>query len=167
MATTVITIIVCLIFWGICFLHTGGDDKNIKAYGTYPDEVQEYVKNNTALSEKIEKANVLVSSNPVKTFISNTILFLIVLFILGLIVRTEYYGINFIRLSVIGQGLNLFDYLIIDLLWWRNTKRIRFTGTEDRKEMYQNPRKHTASFVKGIVMFLIIALANAGILLLF
>ena len=26
-----------------------------------------------------------------------------------------------------GEGLGLFDLLVIDLLWWRNTKRIRFS----------------------------------------
>ena len=66
-----------------------------------------------------------------------------------------------------GQGLNLFDYLVIDLLWWRNTKRIRFCGTENRPELYRNPRKHTVSFMKGIVMFLIVALADGMLLTLF
>lgn len=66
-----------------------------------------------------------------------------------------------------GQGLNLFDYLVIDLLWWRTTKRIHFRGTENRPELYRNSRKHTISFVKGIVMFLIVALADGILLTLF
>ncbi len=31
---------------------------------------------------------------------------------------------------LLGQALNLFDFLVIDLLWWRHTKRVRFSGTE-------------------------------------
>lgn len=165
--TILLTILLCLAFWGCCYLSTGGNEKNIKAYATYPDEVQAYVRNSPELKEQIENANLLVSPNPVKTFLANAILFLVVLFVLGIFVRTSSFFMNVLRLSVIGQGLNLFDYLVIDLLWWRNTKRVRFRGTENNPKIYQNPRKHTVSFVKGIVMFLIVALADGILLTLF
>lgn len=168
MATTVLlTTLLCLVFWGCCYISTGGDEKNIKAYATYPNEAQAYVRNNPKLKEQIKKANLLVSSNPVRTFFSNAILFLAVLFLLGIFVRVDSFAVNLLRLSIMGQGLNLFDYLVIDLFWWRNTKRIRFHGTEDQPELYRNPRKHTVSFVKGIVMFLIVALADGMLLTLF
>lgn len=164
MTTIILTIILCLIFWGCCYISTGTDEKNIKAYATYPDEIQKYVRNNPELRERIEKANILVSANPVKTLLANTITFLVVLFLFGIMVRTSSFFDNFLSLSIMGQGLNLFDYVVIDLLWWRNTKRIRFSGTENNPELYSNPKKHTISFIKGIVMFLIVALVN-GILL--
>lgn len=167
MTTILLTIILCFVFWGCCYISTGGDEKNIKAYATYPDEVQAYVKNKPELQEQIEKANLLVSPNPVRTFLANAILFLAVLFLLGIFVRTDSFAVNLLRLSVMGQGLNLFDYLVIDLLWWRNTNRIRFRGTENRPELYRNPRKHTVSFVKGIVMFFLVALADGMLLTLF
>lgn len=168
MITTIIfTVILCFVFWGCCYINTGGDEKNIKAYATYPDEVQAYVRNDSELKEQIEKANLLVSPNPVKTFLANTVLFLAVLFLLGIFVRTDSFAVNLLRLNIIGQGLNLFDYLVIDLLWWRNTKRIRFQGTENQPELYRNPKKHTVSFVKGIVMFFLVALADGILLTLF
>lgn len=165
--TIILTIILCFVFWGCCYISTGTDEKNMKAYAAYPDELQEYVRNNSKLRERIEKANILVSANPVKTFFANAITFLVVLFLLGIAVRTNSFVENFLRLSILGQGLNLFDYVVIDLLWWRNTKRIRFTGTENNPELYRNPRKHTISFVKGMVMFLIVALVNGILLTLF
>ena len=48
-------VILCVLFWGICCLNTGSDDKNIKSYASYPDEVQEMVKKNPALQSKIKK----------------------------------------------------------------------------------------------------------------
>lgn len=165
--TIILTIILCFVFWGCCYLSTGGDDKNSKAYATYPDEVQAYVRNDLRLKKQIEKANLLVSANPVRTFLANAVLFLAVLFLLGIFVRTDSFAVNLLRLTIMGQGLNLFDYLVIDLLWWRNTKRIRFTGTEDQPELYRDPQKHTASFVKGILMFFLVALADGGLLTLF
>lgn len=168
MTTTILlTIILCLVFWGCCYISTGGDEKNIKAYATYPEEAQTYVRNSQKLKEQIENAALLVSPDPVKTFLTNAALFLAVLFLLGIFVRTDSFAINFLRLSVMGQGFNLFDYVVIDMIWWRNTKRIRFSGTEDHPELYRNPKKHTVSFVKGIVMFLIIALADGILLTLF
>lgn len=43
-------VILCILFWGICYLNTGSDDKNIKSYASYPDEVQEMVKNKFILA---------------------------------------------------------------------------------------------------------------------
>ena len=165
--TILLTMILCFVFWGCCYLSTGGDEKNSKAYAAYPDEVQAYVRNDPRLKKQIEKANLLVSPNPVRTFLANTVLFLAVLFLLGIFVRTDSFAVNLLRLSVMGQGLNLFDYLVIDLLWWRNTKRIRFTGTENQPELYRDPKKHTVSFAKGIVMFFLVALADGILLTLF
>lgn len=149
MTTILLTIILCLVFWGCCYLSTGGDEKNIKAYATYPDEVQAYVGNSQELKEQIQNANLLVSPNPVRTFFANAVLFLVVLFLLGIFIRTDSFAVNLLRLSVMGQGLNLFDYLVIDLLWWRNTKRIRFKGTEYNPKIYRNPADSILGNVKG------------------
>ncbi len=165
--TVLITVALCLIFWGMCYLNTGGDEKNIKSYSSYPDEVQELVKQKRELLEKIQNANLLVAPNPVKTFLSNFVVFGIVLLVLGIFVRSDAFAVNFIRLSIMGQGLNLFDYVVIDLLWWRHAKRIRFSGTEDQPELYENPKKHTQSFVKGILLFFIVAVCDGFILTLF
>lgn len=165
--TVLLTTLLCLVFWGCCYISTGGDEKNLKAYAVYPDEVQTYVRNNPKLKEQTEKANLLVSSNPVRTFFANAVLFLVVLFLLGIFVRTDSFAVNLLRLTIMGQGLNLFDYLVIDLLWWRNTKRIRFKGTENQSGLYRNPRKHTVSFAKGIVMFFLVALTDGILLTLF
>lgn len=56
-------------------------------------------------------------------------------------------NINFL---ILGEGLNLFDLIVIDLLWWRNSKRIRFSCVP-QIEMYKNPRKHIESFFRGII----------------
>ena len=113
-------IILSLIFWGICFLNTGSDEKNIKSYASYPDEIQKIVKENPKLWQKIK------SVSPVVSFASNI--------------------------------------LVFDRLWWRNSKRIRFEGTKDRSELYSNPKKHFISFLKGIALFMIIALIDGLIL---
>ena len=50
-------VILYVLFWGICYLNTGSDDKNIKSYASYPDEVQEMVNKNPVLQSKIKTAS--------------------------------------------------------------------------------------------------------------
>lgn len=154
------TIILCIIFFLLCFGGTGTDDKNLKSYSSYPDKVQNQIK------EIIEYQGRFKESNKIIVFISNFLLFLPLFFILGLFIRKNNFYHNFICLNIIGQSLNIFDLLIIDLLWWRNTKRIRFTKIPE-KELYQNPQKHIQSFIRGFILYLIIAIIDGYILTLF
>ena len=154
------TIILCIIFFLLCFGGTGTDDKNLKSYSSYPDKVQNQIK------EIIEYQGRFKESNKIIVFISNFLLFLPLFFILGLFIRENSFYHNFICLNIIGQSLNIFDLLIIDLLWWRNTKRIRFTKIPE-KELYQNPQKHIQSFIRGFILYLIIAIIDGYILTLF
>lgn len=102
-------------------------------------------------------------SNKVVTFISNFLLFLFVLFILGLFIKENGFTHNFLCLSIIGQGLNIFDLFIVDLLWWRNTKRVRLRKIPE-KELYQNLKKHIEAFIRAFIMYLLIALIDGYIL---
>lgn len=99
----------------------------------------------------------------IKVFISNLIMFSIILFIFGLFIKTENFTGNFINVLILGEVLNLFDLVVIDLLWWRNTKRIRFSDIPE-KEKYQDSKQHIGSFERGIIMYLIIAIIDGIIL---
>ena len=160
MIVVVEIVILCIAFFLICFLGTGTDDKNLKSYSSYPDEVQNRIKNIAEYQGKFKE------SNKVVVFISNFLLFLLVLFILGLFIKENSITHNFFYLSIIGQVLNIFDLLIIDLLWWRNTKRIRLVKIPE-KALYQNPKKHIEAFARAFVMYLLVALIDGYILTLF
>lgn len=60
----------------------------------------------------------------------------------------------------VGEGSGVFDLVIIDLLWWRSTKRIRFSFLPEKAD-YQNPDKHIGSFLRGILLFAVVALIAA------
>ena len=160
MIVVVETVILCIAFFLICFLGTGTDDKNLKSYSSYPDEVQNRIKNIAEYQGKFKE------HNKAAVFLSNFLLFLLVLLMAGLFIREKSITHNFLYLSVIGQGLNVFDLLVIDLLWWRNTKRIRLTKIPE-KALYQNPKKHIEAFARAFVMYLLIALIDGYILTLF
>ena len=154
------TIILCIIFSLLCYFGTGTDEKNLKSYSSYPDEVRSRIKDIAEYQGQFKESNKIIA------FVSNFLLFLCLLFALGLLIREKNYWHNFLALTVIGQGLNFFDLLIIYLLWWRNTKRIRFTKIQEKK-LYQNPTKHIEAFSRALIMYLLIALIDGYLLTLF
>lgn len=152
------TICLCLALWGICYLSTGTDEKNLKGISAYPDIIQRQVKNDSILGPKVK------TISPITIFFLNLLLYTSLLLIVCFFEREESFLANFWNVLVIGEVLNLFDFLVIDMLWWRHTKRIRFSGTEDRSELYSDPKNHLISFLKGILMFFMAALVDGLIL---
>ena len=63
---------------------------------------------------------------------------------------------------VLGEGLGLFDLVVIDLLWWRSTRRIRFSFLPE-KACYRDPGKHIGSFLRGIPLFAAVAALSDGV----
>ena len=159
----IIAIVFWFLYWEICFLCTGGDKKNLIGLRSYPDEVQ------TCVRKKYGDAAPKEKSIPSILF-GNLILFTVVFSVIGLIFKSvlafDGYLSAFLYFLVFGEGLGLFDLLVIDLFWWRNTKRIRFSFIPE-KEAYQNPEKHIGSFVRGIPLFAVIAALSALIVSLF
>ncbi len=152
------TICLCLAFWGMCYLGTGTDEKNLKGLSAYPDVIQRRVKSDLILGPQVK------TISPVARFFSNLLLYAILLLIMCFFERQEGFLPNFRNVLIMGEALNLFDFLVIDLLWWRHTKRVRFTGTENRPELYSNPKNHLISFLKGILMFFLAAFIDGLIL---
>ena len=158
-----IAIIFWFLYWGICFLCTGTDKKNLAGLRSYPDDVQ------TRVRKKFPKAAPKEKSIPSILF-GNLVLFTVVFSVIGLIFKHvlafDGYLSAFWYFLILGEGLGLFDLVVIDLLWWRNTKRIRFSFLPE-KAIYQNPQKHIGSFVRGIPLFAAIAAISALIVSLF
>ena len=151
----IITIAFYFLYWGMCCLGTGTDKKNLLGLRSYPEEVQDRVRNDPQLAQDVPKAK-----STVAILLSNLLLFTVLFSVLGLALKSVLnlndYLSTFLYFLAFGEGLGLFDLLVIDLLWWRNTKRIRFSFLLEKK-YYQNPKKHIESFLRGIPLFAVIA----------
>ena len=66
--------LLCSLFWAFCWLGTGSDEKNIRNFSTYPDEVQKIVKARPELSGNIRQRG------PAAIFAGNLLLFTALLF---------------------------------------------------------------------------------------
>lgn len=76
--------------------------------------------------------------------------------------RLEQLWNSLLVFLTLGEGLGVFDLVVIDLLWRRNTKRIRFSFLPEQSH-YQDPTKHISSFLRGIPLFALVAVLSAGI----
>lgn len=153
-------IILCAIFFAICYLGTGTDEKNLKSYASYPDEVQRRIREADEYQGKYHEANKL------SKWFANLLVFLILFMIFGAFIREKDFRQNFINLLILGQALNILDLVVIDLLWWRNTKRIRLSKVPG-KGLYQNPKKHIEAFLRAIPMYIVVAAVDGYLLTLF
>jgi hypothetical protein len=149
-----------VLYWGICFLCTGGDKKNLMGLRSYPKAVQARVREH--LPEAAPKEKSIPS-----ILLGNLVLFTVVFSLIGLAFRNvlafDGYLSAFWYFLIFGEGLGLFDLVVIDLLWWRNTKRIRFSFIPE-KAAYQDPTMHIGSFVRGIPLFAVIAALCAPVM---
>ncbi len=149
-----------LLYWGICYLCTGTDKKNLAGLRSYPDEVQAAVRER--LGDKAPKAKSVPA-----VLLGNLLLFTAVFSIMGITLKGflsfDGYLSAFWYFLLLGEGLGLFDLVVIDLLWWRNTRRIRFSFLPE-KACYQDPSKHVGSFVRGIPLFVVVAILSAAVM---
>lgn len=153
-------VILCFAFFALCFLGTGTDEKNLRNYRFYPDEVQNRIKDIEEYKGKYKETSRFSS------WIANFLLFTILFLLLGISIRQANFMHNFISLLILGETLNIFDLIVIDLLWWRNTKRIRFLKIP-QKELYQNPKKHIGAFFRALVLYFFVAALDGYLLTLF
>ena len=161
----IVAIAFYFLYWGICFLGTGTDKKNLIGLRSYPEEVQNCVRSDPELRKVVPKGKSTAS-----VLLSNLLLFTVVFSVLGLALRSVLnlndYLSAFWYFFAFSEGLGLFDLLVIDLLWWRNTKRIRFSFLPEKK-YYLNPKKHIESFWRGIPLFAAVAGLSALIVMAF
>ena len=155
----IVAVVFCFLHWGICFLGTGTDKKNLIGLRSYPEEVQKRVRSDPQLGKDVPKAK-----STTAVLLSNFLLFTALFSVLGLalksVLKLDGYLSAFWYFLAFGEGLGLFDLLVIDLLWWRRTKRIRFSFLPEKK-YYQDPNKHIKSFLHGIPLFAAIAMLAA------
>ncbi len=150
-----------LLYWLMCFLGTGTDKKNLVSLSSYPDSVQKIVR------ERME--NVPNNKSVLSILVGNLIFFTLIFVLIGLalkkILAFDSFLSAFLYFLILGEGLGLFDLLVIDLMWWRNTERIRFSFLPE-KSYYLDMEKHIISFVRGIPLFTLVALLSARLLML-
>ena len=153
------SIILCVIFTLMVYIMSR---KPINTLYNYPPKVQERVKSLEEYKDKIP-----TQKNKVVAKIFALILFLVIIvfvlrYINGYTTFIESFGYGFLLWTVV----NLYDAIVLDIIWFCHDKHFVFKGTEDMVKEYHDYWFHIKGFFVGELLALIIC-AISGVIIQF
>ncbi len=143
------SIILCTMFTIMVYIMSR---KPIKTLYNYPPKIQERVK-----SLKEYQNQIPTQENKIVTKITASIIFLIIIcvilrYINGYTTFIDSFKYGFLLWTIV----NLYDLIILDIIWFCHDKYFIFKGTEDMKDEYHNYWFHIKGFLIGEILALII-----------
>ena len=153
------SIILCALFTLMVYLMSR---EPIKTLYNYPPKIQERVKLLNEYRDKIP-----TQKNKIVAKILASILFLVIIcvvlrYINGYTTFLESFGYGFLLWTIV----NLYDAIVLDIIWFCHDKYFVFKGTEDMVKEYHNYWFHIKGFIIGELLALIIC-ALAGFIIQF
>jgi len=153
------SIVLCLVFTVMVYFMSR---EPIKTLFNYPPKIQESVKSLKEYKDKIP-----TQENKVTTKITACIFFLIIIclvlrFINGCTTFIDSFKYGFLLWTIV----NLWDVIVLDIIWFCHDKHFVFKGTEDMIDEYHNYLFHIKGFFIGEGLALIICLL-AGVIIQF
>ena len=153
------SIVLCIIFTLMVFIISR---EPIKTLFNYPPKIQERVKSLDEYKDKIP-----TQENKIIAKISASILFLIIICVVLRYINEyttfiEAFGYGFLLWSVV----NLYDAIVLDIIWFCHDKHFVFKGTEDMVNEYHNYWFHIKGFFIGELLALVIC-GLAGVIIQF
>lgn len=151
------SVILCLIFTLMVYIMSRNP---IKTLYNYPPKIQERVK-----SLKEYKDVIPSSENKISAKIVASVLFLIIIcvvlrYINGYTTFFESFIYGFLLWTIV----NLYDVIVLDILWLCHDKHFVLRGTEDMKEEYHNYWFHIKGFFIGELLAVVICSLAAVII---
>ncbi len=143
------SVILCLLFTIMVYIMSRDP---IKTLYNYPPKIIERVKSLEEYKDKIP-----TQENKIGAKIGASILFLIILcvvlrYINGYTTFLTSFGYGFLLWTIV----NLWDVIVLDIIWFCHDKQFRFKGTEDMEKEYLNYMFHIKGFFIGEGLALII-----------
>jgi len=138
-------IILCLVFTlMVCMMA-----KNpIATLYNYPPAIQERVKSLDEYKDKIPTNN---SKIVAKMFVA-IIIIIVVSLILRYVNGYTTFGEAFFVSIIIWTVVNIYDVVVMDIVWFCHDKRFRFKGTEDMEKNYLDYMFHIKESLKGEII---------------
>jgi hypothetical protein len=67
----------------------------------------------------------------------------------------------FVHVFILFFIVNVYDAVVLDILFFCRSKKMIIKGTEDMEHEYKNPKHHIVAGVKGVIIGAVVALAAA------
>ena len=153
------SIILCALFTLMVFIMSR---KPINTLYNYPPKIQERVKNLDEYKDKVPKTKNKVTAKLIASILFLIIIALILRFINGYTSFLDSFKYGFLLWTIV----NLYDAIVLDIIWFCHDPHFVFKGTEDMKEEYHNYWFHIKGFFIGEILALVIC-SLAGLLVQF
>ena len=153
------SIILCLLFTIMVYIMSR---EPIKTLYNYPLKIQERVKSLKEYKDKIPTKDNKISAKIGASIIFLIIICIILRYINGYTTFIESFGYGFLLWTIV----NLYDVIVLDIVWFCHDKYFVFKGTEDMTDEYHNYLFHIKGFFIGELLALIIC-SLAGLIIQF
>lgn len=151
------SIILCLIFTVMVYIMSR---EPIKTLYNYPSKIQERVKTLKEYKDKIPTQKNKIVAKLCACLIFVVILCLLLRYINGRTTFVESFSDGFILWTIV----NLWDVIVLDIIWFCHDKQFVFKGTEDMVDEYHNYWFHIKGFFIGETIALIVC-SVAGLII--
>ena len=129
------TIILCTLFTLIVYIMS---KEPIKTLYNYPPKVIERVKSMKEYQDKIPTTENKILAKTTVSIIIVILVSLILRYINGYTTFTKSFSVSLLIWYII----NIYDVIVLDILWFCQSKRFIFKGTEDISKEYKNYSFH-------------------------
>ena len=143
------SIILCLLFTLMVYLMSREPSKTLY---NYPPKIQERVKSLKEYKDKIPTNENKIVAKVFASLVFLIILCLVLRYINGYKTFLESFGYGFLLWTIV----NLYDAIVLDIIWFCHDKHFVFKGTEDMISEYHNYMFHIKGFFIGEILALII-----------
>ena len=153
------SIVLCLIFPFLVYLMSR---EPIRTLYNYPPKIQERVKSLDAYKGQIPTQKNKVAAKIIASMLFVIVLSLILRYVNGYTTFLEAFGFGFLLWTVV----NLWDMIVLDIIWFCHDPHFVFKGTEDMVNEYHNYWFHIKGFFIGEALALVVC-ALAGLVVQF
>ena len=143
------SVALCLIFTLMVYLMSRDP---IKTLYNYPPKIQERVKALDAYKDQIPTRKNKAAAKIIATMLFVIILSLILRYVNGYTTFLEAFGYGFLLWTVV----NLWDMIVLDIIWFCHDPHFVFKGTEDMVSDYHDYGFHIKGFFIGETLALIV-----------
>ena len=143
------SIVLCALFTLMVFIMSR---KPINTLYNYPPKIQERVKSLDEYKDKVPETKNKVAAKLIASILFLVIIALILRFINGYTTFLESFKYGFLLWTIV----NLYDAIVLDIIWFCHDPHFVFKETENMKDEYHNYWFHIKGFFIGEILALII-----------
>ena len=143
------SIVLCLLFTVMVYIMSR---EPIKTLYNYPPKIQERVKSLDEYKDKIPTTKNKVFAKVLASIMIIIIISLVLRYINGYTTFMEVFWYGFLIWTIV----NIYDAVVMDIIWFCHDPYFIFKGTEDMTKEYHNYWFHIKESLKGEVIALVV-----------